>query len=99
MPSAQEIWMGFVMPRGQLLHGAHKSNNLSSPTLLSPPQDNPPGQLEEFPPPGNISLISLGIPPLSHEALYQPNKAPQAVEENQPGPCLFPTKAAKLNLF
>lgn len=68
------------MPRGWLLHGAHTSNTPSSPILLSPPQDNPPGLLEEFPSSGNIPLISLGIPPLSHEALSQPNKAPQALE-------------------
>lgn len=78
--------MGFVMPRGWLLHGAHTSNAPSLPILLFSPQDNPPGQLEEFPFPGNLSLISLGILPLPHETLFQPNKAPQAVGENQPGP-------------
>lgn len=42
-------------------------------------QDKPPHQLEELPPPGNIYLISLGTSSLSHEGLFQSNKAPQAV--------------------
>lgn len=66
--------MGFVMPRGWLLHRAHILSLLpktpSSPVLLSPPQDNPPGQLEEFPSPGNVLLISPGIPPLSLMRLF-----------------------------
>lgn len=75
------------MPRGWLLCGAQilyllplpTLNTPSSPLLLSPPQDNPSNQLEEFPSPGNIYLISLGISSPSREALFQSNKTPQAV--------------------
>lgn len=70
---------------------------LANPALPTPGQ--PSRSAGGYLPPGNISLISPGIPPLSHEAPSQPNKAPQVVGENQPGRCLFPTKAAKLDLF
>lgn len=89
-PSAQEIWRlkqdWFYHAKRMAPAWSTHIHTPSSPILLSPPQDNPPGQLEEFPSPGNISLISLSIPPLSHEAPSQPNKALQAVGEDQPGP-------------